>query len=146
MGGPNVNVYTYSEARQKLASVLDQAARGEPVRIRRKDGQSFLIQLEARSSSPLDVAGLDLDIGADEIVSMVRESRRTEYHVADEEREYVTIAPDGKATLQGTDVTVAQILEELAAGPGPDEIARQRPGLTRAAVEAAIRYAAERVR
>ena len=141
-----MNVYTYSEARQKLASVLDQAARGEPVRIRRKDGQSFVIQLEARSSSPLDVAGLDLDIGTDEIVSMVRESRRTESHLSTDERAYVTIAPDGTATLQGTDTTVAEILEDLAAGPGPDEIARQRPGLTRAAVEAAIRYAADRMR
>jgi hypothetical protein len=34
-----MNVYTYSEARQNLASLLDQAAREGEVRIQRKDGQ-----------------------------------------------------------------------------------------------------------
>jgi len=33
--------YSYSEARQKLASLLEQAAKEGEVRIRRKDGQIF---------------------------------------------------------------------------------------------------------
>jgi uncharacterized protein (DUF433 family) len=139
-----VNVYTYSEARQKLAGLLDQAAREGPVRIRRQDGQSFVVQLERSQSSPLDVEGLNLDLAADEIVSMVRESRRTEYRVGPGWRAYVDVAPGGAATIRGTDVPVAAILDDLASGPGPDEVARARPGVTRAAVEAALRYAAER--
>jgi antitoxin Phd len=141
-----VNVYTYSEARQKLAGVLDQAAREGEARIRRKDGQTFVIQLEQRAASPLDVEGLNLDLDADEIVSMVREGRRTEYRTAADWRAYIEASEGGTATLRGTEVTVAMILDDLVAGPGPDEVARKRSGVTREAVEAAICYAAELVR
>jgi PHD/YefM family antitoxin component YafN of YafNO toxin-antitoxin module len=41
-----MNVYTYTEARQNLASLLDQAAREGEVRIKRKDGQVFVIKLQ----------------------------------------------------------------------------------------------------
>jgi uncharacterized protein (DUF433 family) len=141
-----VNVYTYSQARQQLAGVLDQAAREGQVRIRRRDGQTFVIQLEQRSASPLDVEGLDLGLSADEIVALVREGRRTEYLAAVDWREYVSTAEGEPARLRDSGVTVAEILKDLAEGPGPDEVARLRPGLTRAAVEAAIRYAVDRVR
>jgi uncharacterized protein (DUF433 family) len=142
-----VNVYTYSEARQKLASVLEQAAREGQVCIRRKDGQAFVIRPEQRTASPLDVEGLDLDLSADEIVQMVREGRRTEYQTAAGWRAYIAVAPDGgEAYIQGTDVTVATILDELAAGTGPDEIARNHPTLTRESVVAAIQYAADLAR
>jgi len=141
-----VNVYTYSEARQKLAGVLEQAAREGQVRIRRKDGQTFVIRPEQRAASPLDVEGLDLGLTADEIVQMVREGRRTDYRIAVDWREYVEVVSDGPATIRGTDLTVAAILDELAAGSGPDEIARSHPAVTRQAVEAAILYALERVR
>ena len=43
-----MRVYTYSEARQNLASLLDIAQRDGAVRIRRKDGQSFVLQPEVR--------------------------------------------------------------------------------------------------
>jgi len=72
-------VYTYSEARQKLATLLDQAVKEGEVRIRRKDGQTFVIRPEARTGSPLDVEGMDLGITADEIVEFIREGRRTVY-------------------------------------------------------------------
>lgn len=142
-----MNVYTYSEARQQLAGVLEQAAREGQVRIRRKDGQAFVIRPEQRAASPLDVPGLDLDMGADEIVSLVRESRR-EYWASVDWRVYVddAAAPGGAACLRNTQLPVATILDELADGPGPDEIARRRPGLSRAAVEAALRYAADLLR
>ena len=61
-------------------------------------------------------------------------------------REYVEVAPGGAATIRGTDLTVAAILDELAAGSGPDEVARDHPPVTRQAVEAAILYAAEQMR
>jgi uncharacterized protein (DUF433 family) len=140
-----VNVYTYSEARQKLASVLEQAAREGQVRIRRKDGQAFVIRPEQRVASPLDVEGLDLDLTADEIVRMVREGRRTDYRIAVNWQEYVEALPRGAATIRGTELTVVEILEELAAGSGPGEVAREHPPLTREAVEAALLFAAERI-
>jgi len=74
-----MTVYRYSEARQKLASLLDEAAREGEVRIRRKDGSIFVIRLETRAESPLDVPSLDLDLTAAEIVRFVREGRRTDY-------------------------------------------------------------------
>jgi uncharacterized protein (DUF433 family) len=142
-----VNVYTYSEARQKLAGVLEQAAREGQVRIRRKDGQSFVIRPEPRVSSPLDVVGLDLGLDADEIVGMVREGRRTDYRTAVDWREYVSeAAEDGVARLRASGVTVAEVLDELAEGPGPVEAARRQPEWTPVEVEAAIRYAADLAR
>lgn len=68
-------VYTYSEARQNLASLLDQAAKEGKVGIRRKDGQIFIVKLQPRADSPLDVQGVNLGVTTDEIVSIVREGR-----------------------------------------------------------------------
>lgn len=74
-----MKVYTYSEARQNFSSVLEQARREGAVRIRRRDGQSFVLTPETVSGSPLDVEGLDLDVTTDEIVAFVREGRREIY-------------------------------------------------------------------
>jgi hypothetical protein len=70
-----MKVYTFSEARQNLASVLDQARREGAVRIRRRDGQVFLLKPETNTRSPLDVPGIDVEITTDEIVAFVREGR-----------------------------------------------------------------------
>ncbi len=75
-------VYTYSEARQKLATLLEQAAREGEVKIKRKDGQTFVIRPEKKAGSPLDVEGLDLGITASEIVQFIQEGRRTVYESA----------------------------------------------------------------
>ena len=69
-------VYTYSEARQNLASLLDKAVREGQVRVRRKDGQIFIIVPEETEGSPLDIAGVDLDLTKEEIVEFVREGRK----------------------------------------------------------------------
>jgi len=68
-------VYTYSEARQNLASLLDQAAKDGEVRIKRRDGQVFVVRIEPRTESPLDVDVVDLGVSTNEIVGFVRESR-----------------------------------------------------------------------
>ncbi len=68
-------VYTYSEARQNLASLLDQAAKDGEVRIKRQNGQVFVVRIEPEIESPLDVEPVDLGVGAAEIVGFVRESR-----------------------------------------------------------------------
>ena len=69
--------YTFSEARQKLASLLNSARKDGAVRIRKRDGQKFILKPEKQSRSPLDVPGLDLRIKRDEIVETIRSSRRT---------------------------------------------------------------------
>jgi hypothetical protein len=71
-----MNVYTYSEARQNLASLLDQAAREGEVRIRRKDGQIFVIKLQPKTESPLEVEGIDLGVTTQEILKAVDEGRK----------------------------------------------------------------------
>lgn len=71
-----MKVYTYSEARQNLATLLEQARREGSVRIRRRDGQSFVLKPETAAGSPLDVEGIDLNLTKDEIVDFVREGRR----------------------------------------------------------------------
>jgi len=71
-----MKVYTYSEARQRLASLLERARREGSVRIRRKDGRVFVLRPEAVSGSPLDVPGVNLTLTREEIVDFVRAGRR----------------------------------------------------------------------
>jgi len=73
-----MNVYTFSEARQKLASVLEEAQRKGAVRIKRRDGSEFEIAPVRSKASPLDVEGVDLGLSVEEIVSVVREVRARE--------------------------------------------------------------------
>ena len=68
--------YTYSEARQRLASLLDRAQKEGAVRIRKRDGSKFILQPEKQSRSPLSVPSLKLSIGRDEIIEIIRSSRR----------------------------------------------------------------------
>ena len=71
-----MEIYTYSEARQKLARVLDEAESKGKVIIRRKDGRTFALVPEKSPGSPLDVPSIKADISMQEVVSIVRESRR----------------------------------------------------------------------
>ena len=71
-----MNVYTYTEARQNLASLLDQAAREGEVRIKRKDGQIFVLKLLQSKDSPFDVEGIDLGISSEDILVFIAEGRR----------------------------------------------------------------------
>ena len=70
-----MDVYTFSEARQKLAAVLAKAKTDGEVRIKRKDGDEFTVKLVRKKKSPLDVKGVSLGLSADDIVDDVRESR-----------------------------------------------------------------------
>jgi len=70
-----MEVYTYSEARQKLAEVLQQAESTGKVLIRRKDGRTFALIPEKTLSSPLDVPSVKADISTQEIVDIIREGR-----------------------------------------------------------------------
>ncbi len=70
-----MHVYTYSEARQKLAVVLEQAENTGKVLIRRKDGRVFSLTPEKISGSPLDVPSIKADITTKELVDIIREGR-----------------------------------------------------------------------
>jgi PHD/YefM family antitoxin component YafN of YafNO toxin-antitoxin module len=69
--------YTYTEARQKSASVLEQAAKYGEVRIKRRDGQVFVLKPQKRKKSPLAVDGLKLNLSREEILESIKEGRRS---------------------------------------------------------------------
>jgi len=71
-----MRVYTYTEARRKLASLLEQVVKEGEVKIKRRDGQTFVIRPETKAGSPLDVEGIDLGITTAEIVQFIQEGRR----------------------------------------------------------------------
>jgi len=70
-----MKVYTYSQARQKLAKLLDDARQEGQVQIKRRDGQTFVIKPVEEKKSPLDVAGVSADLSLDELNKAIRESR-----------------------------------------------------------------------
>ncbi len=70
-----MNVYTFSEARQKLAAVLEEAQRKGAVRIKRRDGSEFEVAPVHSKASHLDVEGVPLGLTAEEIVATLREVR-----------------------------------------------------------------------
>ncbi len=72
-----MRVYTYTEARQNLASVLDQVAQDGEVRVKRRDGQVFVIRPEPSEKSPLEIDGIDLEISTKEIMDFIEEGRKS---------------------------------------------------------------------
>ncbi len=70
-----MKVYTYSEARQQLARLLDEAREGGEVRIKRRDGSEFVLRPVRSSASPFDVPGVDAAVPLEDIVAAIRESR-----------------------------------------------------------------------
>ncbi len=70
-----MQVYSYSEARQKFATVLKQAESTGKVIIRRKDGRTFALVPEKSVFSPLDVPPIKANVTTEEIVDIVRAGR-----------------------------------------------------------------------
>lgn len=66
---------TYLETQESLSVLLERAREQGEVRIRRTDGQVFVLRPEGERRSALDVAGINLDISTEEIVAFVREGR-----------------------------------------------------------------------
>ncbi len=72
-----MTVFTYSQARQHLSSVLDLASREGSVQVRRKDGSVFSISpLRTRKRSPLDVRSVKTRATTRDILEAIRESRQ----------------------------------------------------------------------
>jgi hypothetical protein len=71
-----MKIYTYSEAREKLATILEEA-KTEEVFIRRRKGDMFaIIPKSGRPRrSPFDVPGLGKRLSREEILDALRESR-----------------------------------------------------------------------
>ena len=66
--------YTYSEARQRLAEVLN-IARNEEVVIKRRGGEAFSIIFRKSKRSPFDVPGIQTKATTKDILAAVRDSR-----------------------------------------------------------------------
>ncbi len=69
-----MKVFTYSEARQNLATLLN-TARDEEVLIKRRGGETFSVSYKATSQSPFDVPGVKTKAATKEILDAVKESR-----------------------------------------------------------------------
>jgi antitoxin Phd len=67
-------VQTYSETQENLSVLLERAREQGEVRIKRANGEVFVLKPEKKRSA-LDVAGIDLGISTEEIVEFVREGR-----------------------------------------------------------------------
>lgn len=70
-----MTTYTYSKARQNLASLLDKAKKEGEAFIKRRDGSYFIVRPLNMPHSPLDVDGVDIKLSSEEIVSSIREIR-----------------------------------------------------------------------
>ena len=71
-----MKTYTYSEARNRLAEVLEESKKGE-VLIRRRRGDTFAVVPKSRSRrSPFDVPGVGKGITRRELLCALRETRR----------------------------------------------------------------------
>lgn len=70
-----MKTYTYSEARQRLKRLLDEAGREGQVQIRRRDGSLFVLQAISPTDSPLDVPGVKSRLRRGELVELVASER-----------------------------------------------------------------------
>ena len=71
--------YTFTEARQHFASILDEAKREGVVCIKKRDGEAFYLKPADAKKSPLDVEGVDFGFSSFDIVDIVRENREKDY-------------------------------------------------------------------
>jgi hypothetical protein len=70
-----MKVYTYSQAREKLADILEES-KNEEVVIRRRKGDMFsIVPKSPVRRSPFDVSGLHKNISRKEILEALHESR-----------------------------------------------------------------------
>ncbi len=70
-----MRIFSYSEARQRLAELLD-LARDEDVVIRRRGGEEFILRSRPRKRSPLDVPGVKTKATTADILAAIEDGRR----------------------------------------------------------------------
>jgi hypothetical protein len=66
----------YQEGQESLGTHLERATREGAIRIRRTNGQVFVLHPDLPQKSPLDVPGIDLHLNADQIVEFIHAGRR----------------------------------------------------------------------
>ncbi|MDI6803410.1 MAG: type II toxin-antitoxin system Phd/YefM family antitoxin [Bacteroidota bacterium] len=71
-----MNTYSVTKAKKNLERLLEQSKKKGIVKIKREDGRIFVLKPENNNSSPLEVDGIDLKIDTDEIIKIIRESRK----------------------------------------------------------------------
>ena len=69
-----MKTFTYSEARRRLAAVLD-LARKETVIITRRGGDKFSLSYNPAPDSPFDVPGIKTQASTQDILRAIGESR-----------------------------------------------------------------------
>jgi len=71
-----MTTYSYSEARERLSTLLERALFEGQVKLRSRDGRVFIIRPERLSkTSPFDVKSVNLPISKVDILDAIRESR-----------------------------------------------------------------------
>ena len=70
-----MTTYTYSEARQNFAAVLEKAKKEGKVLIKKRDGTSFILTPLSVEDSPLNVKGIRTNISSEEILDALKEVR-----------------------------------------------------------------------
>ncbi len=71
--------YSFTEARQHFAAILEEASKEGGVCIKKRNGEAFFIKPAVQKKSPLDIEGVSLGIGVSEITDFIREGREREY-------------------------------------------------------------------
>lgn len=66
---------TYTETQENLSGLLERASNEGEVRIKRTNGQIFILKPEGAKRSALDIEGINLDVSTKEVVEFVREGR-----------------------------------------------------------------------
>jgi hypothetical protein len=71
-----MTTYSYSEARERLSVLLEQALLEGQVKLRSRDGRIFIIRPERlQKTSPFEVRSIKLPISKVDILDAIRESR-----------------------------------------------------------------------
>lgn len=71
--------YSFTEARQHFASILDEAKNEGVVYIKKRNGESFYIKPVISRKSPFDIEGVNLEISTEDIVDIIRLGRERNY-------------------------------------------------------------------
>jgi hypothetical protein len=79
IGENTMKEYSFTEARQQFASVLEEAKKDGVICIRKRDGESFYLKPATPKKSPLDIQGVDIGITSTEIVDIIRSGRERNY-------------------------------------------------------------------
>ncbi len=82
--GPSTEItlmreYSFTQARQCFAAILDEAKKEGVVCIKKRDGETFFLKPAPPKKSPLDVKGVDLGLSSAEIVDVIRKGRERQY-------------------------------------------------------------------